>query len=228
MAVCDAGLKAHSIDSGLPIVRNRPSILYQQPSDEHGVLEDKEDSLSLGDKLYLVPGHCDPTVNLHDCYVGVRNGFVESVWPVSARGMIFWADDPELRPVCWDHLNVSKLYTEVNRLAYFVARSEMALNLYFQTRDSFCVWFPISLLLNPPETATWQEKGHPVIFKTKRDICRKNFNCKSAVQAKPVNTHLLLNHLFVKYLNRLKKLSLFFTLFPYQQLRLLFKSGKIL
>jgi 3-hydroxy-D-aspartate aldolase len=89
MAVCDAGLKAHSIDSGLPIVSNRPSILYRQPSDEHGVLEDKEGSLSLGDKLYLIPGHCDPTVNLHDWYVGVRNGFVESVWPVSARGMIF-------------------------------------------------------------------------------------------------------------------------------------------
>ena len=89
MAVCDAGLKAHSIDSGLPTVRNRSSILYRKPSDEHGVLEDKEGSLSLGDRLYLVPGHCDPTVNLHDWYVGIRNGLVESVWPVSARGMIF-------------------------------------------------------------------------------------------------------------------------------------------
>ena len=88
-AVCDAGLKAHSIDSGLPTVSKRPSILYRHASDEHGVLEDKEGSLSLGDKLYLVPGHCDPTVNLHDWYVGVRNGLVESIWPVSARGMIF-------------------------------------------------------------------------------------------------------------------------------------------
>ena len=89
MAVCDAGLKAHSIDSGLPTVRDNPSILYQRPSDEHGVLIDEECSLSLGDKLYLIPGHCDPTVNLHDWYVGVRNGYVESIWPVSARGMIF-------------------------------------------------------------------------------------------------------------------------------------------
>ena len=89
MAVCDAGLKAHSIDSGLPTVRDNPSILYQQPSDEHGVLIDQQRSLSLGDKLYLIPGHCDPTVNLHDWYVGVRNGYVESIWPVSARGMIF-------------------------------------------------------------------------------------------------------------------------------------------
>lgn len=89
MAVCDAGLKTHSIDSGLPTVRDNPSILYQQPSDEHGVLIDQQCSLSLGDKLYLIPGHCDPTVNLHDWYVGVRNGYVESIWPVSARGMIF-------------------------------------------------------------------------------------------------------------------------------------------
>jgi 3-hydroxy-D-aspartate aldolase len=88
MAVCDAGLKAHSIDSGLPTLRDRPSISYRNASDEHGVLLDSDNSLSLGDKVYLVPGHCDPTVNLHDWYVGVRNGFVESIWKVSARGMI--------------------------------------------------------------------------------------------------------------------------------------------
>ena len=38
------------------------------------------------DKLRLVPGHCDPTCNVHDWYVGVRNGTVECVWPISARG----------------------------------------------------------------------------------------------------------------------------------------------
>src|SRR4029077_4494013 len=42
----------------------------------------------------LVPGHCDPTVNLHDWYVGVRGlgtaeARVESVWPVAARGALF-------------------------------------------------------------------------------------------------------------------------------------------
>ncbi len=89
IAVCDAGLKAHSIDSGLPLVKNTPSILYRSPSDEHGILEDKACSLSLGEKVYLIPGHCDPTVNLHDWYIGVRDGHVESIWPVSARGMIF-------------------------------------------------------------------------------------------------------------------------------------------
>jgi hypothetical protein len=43
-------------------------------------------SLSLGEKVWLVPGHCDPTVNLHDWYVGVRNGRVEALWPINARG----------------------------------------------------------------------------------------------------------------------------------------------
>ena len=37
----------------------------------------------------LVPGHCDPTVNLHDWFVGVRRGVVEALWPVSARGAIW-------------------------------------------------------------------------------------------------------------------------------------------
>ena len=36
--------------------------------------------------LKLIPGHCDPTANVHDWYVGVRNGKVETLWPVSARG----------------------------------------------------------------------------------------------------------------------------------------------
>jgi len=86
--VCDAGRKAHSIDSGLPTIRNNSSLSYQRPSDEHGIIVDPAETLELGDKLWLIPGHCDPTVNLHDWYVGVRNSRVECLWPVSARGMI--------------------------------------------------------------------------------------------------------------------------------------------
>ena len=41
-----------------------------------------------GDRLWLVPGHCDPTVNLHDWIVGVRGETVESVWAVAARGAL--------------------------------------------------------------------------------------------------------------------------------------------
>lgn len=85
-AVCDAGLKVQSLDSGLPVIHGRNDVAYINASDEHGVIEDKRGVLRINEKLKLVPGHCDPTCNLHDWYVGVRNGKVEVVWPVSARG----------------------------------------------------------------------------------------------------------------------------------------------
>jgi len=85
-AVCDAGLKVQSLDSGLPVVHGRDDVKYISASDEHGVIEDKRGVLRINEKLRLVPGHCDPTCNLHDWYVGVRDGKVETVWPVSARG----------------------------------------------------------------------------------------------------------------------------------------------
>ena len=88
-AVCDAGLKAHSLDSGLPVVHGRDDVKYISASDEHGVIEDKRGVLRINEKLKLVPGHCDPTCNLHDWYVGVRDGRVEVVWPVSARGKCY-------------------------------------------------------------------------------------------------------------------------------------------
>ncbi|KZL17910.1 3-hydroxy-D-aspartate aldolase [Pseudovibrio axinellae] len=88
-AVCDAGLKAHSIDSGLPTVLDRPDLQSLVFSDEHGVLKDRANSLKLNDRLLLIPGHCDPTCNLHDWYVGLRNGFVETLWPVTARGKFY-------------------------------------------------------------------------------------------------------------------------------------------
>jgi 3-hydroxy-D-aspartate aldolase len=85
-AVCDAGLKVQSLDSGLPVIHGRDDVRYVSASDEHGVIEDRRGVLRINEKLKLVPGHCDPTCNLHDWYVGVRNGKVEVVWPVSARG----------------------------------------------------------------------------------------------------------------------------------------------
>jgi 3-hydroxy-D-aspartate aldolase len=85
-AIVDAGLKAQSVDSGLPVVFGRDDLEYKKCSDEHGEIADPNGVLKVGDKLQLIPGHCDPTVNVHDWYVGVRNGKVETLWPVSARG----------------------------------------------------------------------------------------------------------------------------------------------
>ncbi len=87
-AVVDAGHKAVPIDSGMPLVHNMAGVEYLRPSDEHGklVLHDPARDLRIGAKLMLVPAHCDPTVNLYDWYVGIRNGRVESLWPITARG----------------------------------------------------------------------------------------------------------------------------------------------
>jgi D-serine deaminase-like pyridoxal phosphate-dependent protein len=85
VAVLDAGHKAVPVDSGMPLVHGHPGVTYAGASDEHGTLRG-EGLPRLGDKVRLVPGHCDPTVDRYDWYVGVRGGRVECLWPVAARG----------------------------------------------------------------------------------------------------------------------------------------------
>ena len=87
-AVVDAGLKASSVDSGLPVVADRPDVIYMKASDEHGVLQVNGPPLALGDKLRLIPGHCDPTVNLYNELVVVQGDCVQAIWPITARGAV--------------------------------------------------------------------------------------------------------------------------------------------
>src|SRR6059058_2817900 len=65
-AIVDAGLKALAFDSGPPLVCDEPAATYERASDEHGRLAvaAATNRLGLGDKIRLIPGHCDPTVNL--------------------------------------------------------------------------------------------------------------------------------------------------------------------
>jgi D-serine deaminase-like pyridoxal phosphate-dependent protein len=91
-AVVDAGHKAHAVDSGMPRVHGR-DLEFTNGGDEHGILRARGDALpALGETLWLIPGHCDPTVNLYDHYVAVRGGLadgvVEALWPVDARGCL--------------------------------------------------------------------------------------------------------------------------------------------
>ena len=95
-AVVDAGHKAHAVDSGLPSVWQR-ELDYANGGDEHGILRPNptatRDALpALGETVWLVPGHCDPTVNLHDHHIALRGGLargvVEAVWPIEARGCL--------------------------------------------------------------------------------------------------------------------------------------------
>ncbi len=95
-AVVDAGHKSHAIDSGLPRVWRRDDLVFASCSDEHGVLRAAAVPgavlPALGDGLWLIPGHCDPTINLHDTMLGVRGGLdtgvVERVIRVDARGCV--------------------------------------------------------------------------------------------------------------------------------------------
>ena len=91
IAIVDAGLEASSVDSGMPGVWQRPGLEYIRASDEHGWVEVSSGTPApaLGEKLLLVPGHCDPTVNLYDWYVCVRAGVVEAIWPITARGAMY-------------------------------------------------------------------------------------------------------------------------------------------
>jgi D-serine deaminase-like pyridoxal phosphate-dependent protein len=84
----DAGLKSLSVDSGLPTIVEHPDLDYIKCSDEHGVISDPNNRLRINDRLLLIPGHCDPTVNLFDRLVAFRGIRIERVWPVTARGKL--------------------------------------------------------------------------------------------------------------------------------------------
>ena len=88
LAVLDVGHKGVAVDAGPPLVWQRPDIRPTGCSDEHTNLDVGSETAApkIGEKLRLVPGHCDPTVDRHDWYVGVRAGRVECLWPVAARG----------------------------------------------------------------------------------------------------------------------------------------------
>jgi len=90
-AIVDAGLKALSVDSGMPKVVGHADASFVRAADEHGRIEIAAGGqpFKVGEKIRLIPGHCDPTVNLHDWFVCIRNSRVESLWPVSARGAVF-------------------------------------------------------------------------------------------------------------------------------------------
>ena len=93
-AVIDAGLKSLSIDSGMPEPKGLPGIEYQPGGDEHGILtwtkiaDPVQAHLEVGDRIELIPSHIDTTVNLHDHYYAYRDGTLEAIWPVAARGKV--------------------------------------------------------------------------------------------------------------------------------------------
>ncbi|MCC7370549.1 MAG: DSD1 family PLP-dependent enzyme [Chloroflexi bacterium] len=87
-AVVDAGYKTLSSDSGAPAVRGLDAT-YGFMGDEHGKLTFENGCpVRPGDKVELIPSHCDTTINLHDVYYVTRGGTVVAVWPIAARGRV--------------------------------------------------------------------------------------------------------------------------------------------
>ncbi|MFZ0861781.1 MAG: D-TA family PLP-dependent enzyme [Candidatus Sulfotelmatobacter sp.] len=90
IVTCDAGHKTVSADAGVPtcVVIGHPELMPLLPSEEHLPLAIKEGSAGpqIGEALYLLPRHICPTVNNFDCALLIRNGTIESMENVSARG----------------------------------------------------------------------------------------------------------------------------------------------
>jgi D-serine deaminase-like pyridoxal phosphate-dependent protein len=91
--ICDAGFKTHTRGFSAP----KPTAFAAQSvvlSAEHGIVKLAEnsaginDALKVGSTFDLMPGYGDATVYLHDTLYGVRDGVVETVWEVAARGKL--------------------------------------------------------------------------------------------------------------------------------------------
>ena len=85
--VIDAGWKAASTDAGVPAVKDHPGATYKEAGDEHGKISRLAGTHRAGDVVWLVPSHCDTTINLYDKYTLVRDdGSVEGELPIATRG----------------------------------------------------------------------------------------------------------------------------------------------
>ncbi len=89
-AIIDAGLKSLSNDMGNAELKYHPTASYRPGGDEHGILTCSADdtTLAIGARVEMIPSHIDTTVNLFDTYYGIRNGIIEEIWPILARGKV--------------------------------------------------------------------------------------------------------------------------------------------
>ena len=86
-AIGDAGLKTISALRGLPQVEGRPGVSVESIDANRVVFRlDEGTELRIGDQLLLLPSQQDATVSRWDSFIGIRNGQVEAVWDIQARG----------------------------------------------------------------------------------------------------------------------------------------------
>ena len=87
-AIHDCGQKAVGRDHGDPAILGRDRLKATGGSAEHGIVLSPADepAFAIGDWLQLVPADIATAFALHDFVFGVRQGRLETVWPISARG----------------------------------------------------------------------------------------------------------------------------------------------
>ena len=90
IVTCDAGHKTVSADAGVPtcVVLGHPELTPLSPSEEHLPLKVAQEATApqVGEMLYLLPRHICPTVNNFDCALLVKDGNIDALEQVSARG----------------------------------------------------------------------------------------------------------------------------------------------
>ncbi len=87
VAVGDAGQKAIATLRGLPEVDDRPGVTVESMDPDRVIFRlDQGAKVSVGDQLTLIPSQQDATVSRWDRFIGVRDGKVEAVWDIQARG----------------------------------------------------------------------------------------------------------------------------------------------
>jgi len=88
-AIVDAGSKTISyVDGPDPVPVGRDDISFFRKSSEHGFVDvsEAEEPVEVGDRLEFVVPNLWAVANIHDVLPGVRDGVVEEVWHVEARG----------------------------------------------------------------------------------------------------------------------------------------------
>jgi D-serine deaminase-like pyridoxal phosphate-dependent protein len=89
--ITDAGFKTLSArEEGQPIMLDMPDVELIYLSAEHGVWRRGATTpdVAIGDRLEIIPDYHDTTTFRHDAFVGLRNGVVEEVIPLLARGRL--------------------------------------------------------------------------------------------------------------------------------------------
>ena len=87
--ITDSGRKAVGADSGDPRVDYPSGAKVRGLSAEHGGLSfdpNTDHGLRLGDRVWIVPWDIAGCVNVHDYIFAVRDGKLEAVWSLPARG----------------------------------------------------------------------------------------------------------------------------------------------